>query len=245
MATLLLQLYAALRKRKEDMSCCAPYTISSTSCMVELCRSPDQCTARCVLRNGFCHDTTVLYGAHATSLTQRAGYDTLCTTAVVEYSLFGKTFSEWGASRVALLLKTTLRSIQTLPPPNFPSSSAHILTPNIPSHYLIASNAPPTRGRGKLVQVLGSVTEAAGLVAPRNTRIVHAITGTETAIPIAPGAGAGAVTAAAYESTGGGPDGGGRERVSGSTGGGRSGTGAGGAAAAAAISRDQVPLFRY
>lgn len=87
--------------------------------------------------------------------------------------------------------------------------------------------------------MLGSIAEAARLVAPRDIKIVHAVTGTETAIPAV--SGAAAIAADVFESAGGGLEGEARGRASGGTGGGVRGTGEGGMAV---TSREQVPLFR-
>lgn len=89
-----------------------------------------------------------------------------------------------------------------------------------------------------LKQVLGSVAEAAGLVAPRNILVVYTLPGVEVAVP----ATAVAITAPAEGLEGAGSGtGGGRGRTSGGAGGGVGG----GAGGVVAQSRDQVPLFRY
>lgn len=98
-------------------------------------------------------------------------------------------------------------------------------------------------------KVLGTVAEAAQLVAPRNIRIIHALPGVDAAFPTASGVAAAA--AEFFDSTGGGVSaagtvagGTGNGRVSGggrNIGGGMTGTGA----TATASPQEQVPIFRY
>lgn len=87
--------------------------------------------------------------------------------------------------------------------------------------------------------MLGSVAEASRLVAPRNIRIVHAISGNEAAIPAA----GGAVVTEGFDNSVGGTGGGGGSGIRASAGG-VAAAGVGAGAADAVLCRDQVPLFR-